>query len=400
MAEGITELYLKSGEDRRLRAGHPWIFSNEVDTRRSPLQALEPGAPVRVLAAGGRPLGTGYGNPHSLICVRLLSRDPSMALDESLLVHRLNVALSLRQRLFAVPCYRLVHGEADGLPGLVVDRFGPVCVVQINTAGMERLRDALLSALERVVRPEHMLLRCDSPMRALEGLDSYVAWARGEGPTSLTVEESGARFTVPAATGQKTGWYYDQAANRARLARYAAGARVLDLYCYAGAWGVQAARAGAAAVLAVDSSREALAQAEVNAVANGVGGRLEARCGDVLEVLEQLRSAGERFDVVVTDPPAFIKRRKDQRQGQGMYRRVNQAAMQVLARDGLLVAASCSAHLAEPDLQRIVLAAGRHLDRSLQVLEYGGQGPDHPVHPAIPETRYIKALFTRVLPSD
>lgn len=400
MAEGITELYLKSGEDRRLRAGHPWIFSNEVDTRRSPLQALEPGAPVRVRAAGGRPLGTGYGNPHSLICVRLLSRDPSMALDESLLVHRLNVALSLRARLYATPCYRLVHGEADGLPGLVVDRFAAVCVVQINTAGMERLRDALLNALERVVRPEHVLLRCDSPMRALEGLDSSVAWARGEGPATLTVEEDGAWFTVPAVTGQKTGWYYDQAANRARLARYAAGARVLDLYCYAGAWGVQAARAGAVAVLAVDSSREALAQAAGNAVANGVAGRFEARCGDALEVLEQLRAAGERFDVVVVDPPAFIKRRKDQRQGQGMYRRLNQAAMQVLAKDGLLVSASCSAHLAETDLQRIVLAAGRHLDRSLQVLEYGGQGPDHPVHPAIPETRYIKALFARVLPSD
>ncbi len=400
MAEAITELYLKSGEDRRLRAGHPWIFSNEVDTRRSPLQALEPGAPVRVRAAGGRPLGTGYGNPHSLICVRLLSRDPSMALDESLLVHRLNVALSLRRRLFATPCYRLVHGEADGLPGLVVDRFGAVCVVQINTAGMERLRDALLNALERVVRPEHVLLRCDSPMRALEGLDSSVAWARREGPATLSVEEGGAQFTVPAVTGQKTGWYYDQAANRARLGRYAAGARVLDLYCYAGAWGVQAARAGAVAVLAVDSSREALAQAEGNAAANGVAGRFEARCGDALEVLEQLRAAGERFDVVVADPPAFIKRRKDQRQGQGMYRRLNQAAMQVLAKDGLLVSASCSAHLAETDLQRILLAAGRHLDRSLQVLEYGGQGPDHPVHPAIPETRYIKALFARVLPSD
>ena len=318
MAEAITEIYLKSGEDRRLRAGHPWIFSNEVDTRRSPLQALEPGAPVLVRAAGGRPLGTGYGNPHSLICVRLLSRDPSMALDESLLVHRLNVALSLRHRLYATPCYRLVHGEADGLPGLV-------------------------DALERVVRPEHVLLRRDSPMRALEGLDSSVAWARGEGPATLTVEESGGVFTVPAMTGQKTGWYYDQAANRARLTRYAAGARVLDLYCYAGAWGVQAARAGAATVLAVDSSREALAQAEGNAAANGVAGRIEARCGDALEVLEQLRADGERFDVVVADPPAFIKRRKDQRQGQGMYRRLNQAAMQVLARDGLLVSASCSA---------------------------------------------------------
>ena len=399
MDDAASDLYLKPGEERRLRAGHLWVFSNEVDTGRSPLQALEPGAPVCLRGADGRALGSAYVNPHSLICARLVSRDPRHRLDESLLVHRLKVALALRERLFPGPFYRLVHGEADGLPGLVVDRYGDACVAQINTAGMERAAEAIVDALRRVVRPTHLLLRCDTAVRGLEGLDSYVRWVEGEGPERLAVEENGARFEVPAVTGQKTGWYYDQAANRARLARHVRGARVLDLYSYVGGWGIQAALAGAAHVLAVDSSREAVAQLERNAALNGVEDRVEARGGDVLEVLAALREGGERFDVVVADPPAFIKRRRDQRKGESMYRRLNQMAMQVLARDALLVSASCSAHLEEAALQRLLLAAGRHLERTLQVLEYGSQSPDHPVHPAIPETRYIKALFARVLPA-
>ncbi|PWG63008.1 class I SAM-dependent rRNA methyltransferase [Spiribacter halobius] len=396
----LPDLTLRRGEDRRLRAGHPWVFSNEVDNDRTPLKAFAPGEPVCLRAADGRPVGTAYVNPHSLICARLMSRDPDRAPDGSLLVHRLNLALSLRERLFDAPYYRLVHGEGDGLPGLVVDRFGDTLVAQINTAGMERLREALVEALHRVLRPRHILLRCDSAMRELEGLERYIEWAGDAGPDTLDVAENGARFTVPASAGQKTGWYYDHTANRARMMPLVAGRRVLDLYGYVGAWGIEAALAGAAGVLTVDASRDAAEWAGRNAGWNGVDDRVSVACGDVLEVLAALREDRERFDVVIADPPAFIKRRKDHRQGLRAYRRLNQAAMQVLAHDGVLISASCSAHLERDELRSTLLAAGRHLDRSLQIVDFGRQGPDHPVHPALPETDYIKVITARVLPAD
>lgn len=400
MTHRLPDLHLQRGEDRRLRAGHPWVFSNEVDTARSPLKAFAPGAAVCIRAADGRPVGTGYVNAHSLICARLVSRDPARAPDGALLAHRLNLALALRERLYDAPYYRLVHGEGDGLPGLVVDRFGDTLVVQINTAGMERLREALVAALQRVLRPAHILLRCDSAMRELEGLERYVEWAGGSGPETLEVAENGARFTVPASDGQKTGWYYDHTGNRARMMPLVAGRRVLDLYGYVGAWGIEAALAGASEVLTVDASRDAAEWAGRNAGWNGVDDRVSVACGDALEVLAALRADRERFDVVIADPPAFIKRRKDHRQGLRAYRRLNQAAMQVLGHDGILVSASCSAHLGREPLRDMLLAAARHLDRSLQIVDFGRQGPDHPVHPALPETDYIKVITGRVLPAD
>ncbi|WP_440996165.1 class I SAM-dependent rRNA methyltransferase [Arhodomonas sp. SL1] len=394
------ELILRKGEERRLRAGHLWVFSNEVDTARSPLGGFEPGAMAVVRTHTGQVLGSAYVNPHSLICARLISRGQPQPLDGSLLVHRLKIALALRERLFPGPYYRLVHGEGDGLPGLVVDRFGDTLVVQINTAGMEAAREAIVAALTRVVAPAHLLLRCDGPMRELEGLERYSHWLDGEGPETLHVEENGAAFTVPALGGQKTGWYYDHRANRAALLPWASGARVLDLFSYTGAWGIEAAVAGAEHVLAVDSSREACEGVGENAERNGVGERVEAAHGDVFEVLGALRADRERFDVVIADPPAFIKRRKDRRNGLAAYRRLNQAALQVLAPGGLLATASCSSHLDERDFLTTVLAGARHLDRSLQVTAFGGQGSDHPVHPAIPETRYIKAVFARMFMAD
>ena len=394
----LTPLRLKKNEERRLRAGHLWVYSNEVDTARTPLTAFAPGQPVRIEAANGKPLGTGYVNPHSLICARLVSRDPGHVLDRSLLVHRLNVALSLRERLYARPYYRLVHGEGDALPGLIVDRYGDVLVVQLTTAGMEQVRDALIDALEKVLKPTGILLRNDSPVRALEGLHNYVEEI-GRVPPQVDLEENGTHFRAHLQTGQKTGWFYDQRENRARLARYVNGLRVLDLFSYAGGWGVQMACAGAREVLCVDTSPEALMQVAVNAGLNGVEARVQTRRGDAFDVLRELREAREQFDVVVLDPPAFIKRKKDVKAGIEAYQRINQQAMQVLAKDGILVTASCSYHLEAGTLQQLVLAAARHLDRSVQILERGRQGPDHPTHAAIPETEYLKALYCRVLPA-
>lgn len=399
MNETRVPLWLKRGEDRRLRAGHLWVYSNEVDTERSPLKSLTPGQSVEIRDSQDKVIGCGYANPHSLISARLVSRDAEHGLDESLLVHRFKVALALRERLYPQPYYRLVHAESDGLPGLVVDRYGDVCVVQINTAGMEAVKSAIVHALQRVVAPSHILLRCDSSMRALEGLDSYVEWAEGEGVDELELEENGVRFTAPATGGQKTGWFYDHRANRARLAPYCKGARVLDVFCYGGAWGVQAAVAGASEVVAVDSSEQALEYAQGNARLNGVEARFRTIRGDALQTLRALRAEREHFDVVVLDPPAFIKRRKDYRQGLQGYQQLNQAAMQLLSKDGLLVSASCSSHLDESDLLNLILSSARHLDRTAQILELGQQAPDHPVHAGMPETRYLKAAFARVLPA-
>lgn len=395
----FAPLRLKKNEERRLRAGHLWVYSNEVDTAITPLQDFEPGQAVIIQAHNGKTLGTGYVNPHSLICARLVSRDPEHPWSPSLLVHRLKVALALRERLYSKSFYRLVYGEADGLPGLVVDRFDDVYVVQISTAGMERLKDDIIAALDKVMRPAGILWRNDSPMRTLEGLDSYVETAVGQVPETLIVEEDGARLRVPLLTGQKTGWFFDQRDNRTRLARYVPGRRVLDMFSYIGAWGVRAALHGAEEVLCVDSSGPALELAAANAGLNGVAQRFHTRQGDAFAVLKSLREARERFDVVILDPPAFIKRKKDLKEGTQAYRRLNEMAMQVLNKDGILISCSCSHHLPRETLNQLLLQAARHLDRSMQILEQGHQSPDHPLHPAIPETGYLKACYARVLPA-
>lgn len=386
-------LKLRKREDRRLRAGHLWVYSNEVDTAATPLSGFEPGATVAVQDARGKTLGMGYVNPHSLICARLVSGNPRRELDRALIEERLRHALALRERLFAAPFYRLVYGESDGLPGLVVDRFGEFLVAQITALGMERRKDAILDALRTVLEPRAVLWRNDASARRLEGLENYVETAFGEVPERIAVVENGVRFEVlPGA-----GWSYDHRVNRAQLSAWAQGRRVLDVFSRAGAWGVQAAVAGATEVVCVDTSATALEQVSRHAALNGVSERVHTREGsNAFEALRALHSAGERFDVVVLDPPPFIKRRKDQEEGENAYRRLNQLAMQVLGADGLLVSASCSHHLSAARLLQLAGQAGRQLGRQVQSLAHGNQGPDHPVHPAMPETEYLKAFFLRV----
>jgi 23S rRNA (cytosine1962-C5)-methyltransferase len=392
-AAELPVLRLKRNEDRRLHAGHLWIFSNEVDTRQTPLPKFEAGELVRVLAHNDRALGLAYVNPKSLISARLLEtwRLP----DTAWLAARIRTALRLRERLFPKPYYRLVYGESDGLPGLVIDRYGAACVAQIGTAGMERLKPLILEALEQILGCEALLFKNDSSLREMEGLPSYVEAAKGRFDQPAQVLEDGLEFQVPLAEGQKTGWFYDQSANRRALVKYVRkGARVLDVFSYVGAWGVRAARSGAREVLCVDSSAAALEAAASNAQRNGV--KIETVKGDAFDVLEDLAKKGPRFDVVIVDPPAFAKRRKDLPKALAAYKRLNQLAMNLLADDGILVSCSCSHHLTAEDLQEAIAKAARGAERHLQILEMGGQAPDHPVHPAIPETRYLKSYFCRV----
>ncbi|MDE2070339.1 MAG: class I SAM-dependent rRNA methyltransferase [Gammaproteobacteria bacterium] len=391
----LPPLILKKNAHRRLRTGHLWVFSNEVDIARTPLTAFVPGDAVEIREHGGRFLGSGYVNPNSLICARILSRDERHPPDRAWLVQRLNLALALRTRLYPQPFYRLVFGESDGLPGLVVDRYGEVLVAQITTAGMERMKDDIVAALAEVLKPAGIMWRNDVSIRELEGLPLYVDTAYGTVPERAIVEEHERKFEVALAGGQKTGWFFDQHDNRGRLARYVSGRRVLDVFSYVGAWAIQALAWGAHEALCMDSSASALALAEHNAALNGV--RVGVHKADAFDGLRALHAAGEKFDVVILDPPAFVKRKKDLAAGRDAYRRLNQLGMQLLAHDGLLISCSCSHHLPADELLAAIQSAARHVNREAQLLERGAQAADHPVHPAIPETAYLKAFFVRVL---
>jgi len=389
-------LYLRKGAERRLRAGHLWVYSNEVDTRRTPLTEFEPGAQAELRASNDKPLGTVFVNPHALICGRLISRNPSQGMTPQRLTERMELALAMRERLFDRPFYRWVFGDSDGLSGLVVDRFGDTVVVQISTAGMERMKEAIVRAVQRLVHANAIILKNDGKMRKVEGLDTYVEQAHGPEADLLQVEENGVRFEVPLADGQKTGWFYDHRMNRQRLQAYAPGKRVLDVFSYVGGWGLQAACAGATQVTCVDASATAIDAVHHNAQINGLD-NIETIEGDAFEALKALADEKEKYDIVVLDPPALIPRRRDQKAGEQAYAGLNQLGLRLLERDGLLVSASCSMHLSQDKLIDIIRSSGRKIDRFVQLLEQGHQAPDHPVIPGIPETDYIKSCFVRSL---
>ncbi len=392
----VAELLVSKRQATRIRAGHPWVYSNEVDTRVTPLKDFAPGEPVLIMDPHRRFLGTGYVNPNALICARLVARNADESLNEDLLTARFKAALSLRRRLFRADYYRLVYGEADGLPGLVVDRYGETLVLQISTAGMERVADAIVRSLQEVVRPSCIFFRNDVASRTLEGLETYTRTAVGDLPDMLRVEENDAVFEVSPVLGQKTGWFYDQRMNRAAVTKYCRDASVLDLFSYVGGFGIQVALAGAKDVVCVDSSQTAVDAVGTNARLNQVSDRVYAEKANVFDVLTAFKAERRHFDVVIVDPPAFIKRKKDVPAGIAGYRRLNKLAQQVLGPDGVFLTASCSHHLKREVLLAQVIKASEGGDRRLQLLEQGHQGPDHPIGPAMPESDYLKSFTFRV----
>lgn len=397
MLEGL--LQLKKGADRRLRGGHLWVYSNEVDIAATPIATMTPGATVTVVDARGKALGVATVNPASLICARLYSRQADQALDAGLVTRRLQRALQLRERLYPEHCYRLAYGDGDALPGLVVDRFGDYLSVQLTTAGMDRRRDLVIDALSAVTRAKGIVLRNLGSFRHREHLPETVEVIFGTVPDEVELVENDTRFVAPLRHGQKTGWFYDHRENRALLKRLVAGKTVLDVFSYIGGWGIQAAAAGASAVTCLDSSTDALAGVVANAARNSVADKVATVAGRAVEAMKQMQADGQRFDVVVLDPPAFIKRRKDQSQGEKAYHQINELGLSLLAPGGILVSASCSLHLPPDRLLDIVRSAGGHRGRRLQIIARLGQGPDHPVHPSIPETAYLKAVFARDITS-
>ncbi len=391
----MPDLILRRHEDRRLRGGHAWVFANEVDTSATPLTGIEPGAAVRVLDHGRRFLGHALFNPHALICARIMSRDEAEPVGSGLIQARLASALALRERYVGGAHYRLVYGESDGLPGLVVDRFGDVLVGQIATLAMELRREEIEAALRNLLSPRMLVWKNDAGARDLEGLPHGIHCADGTPPEEIEVIEAGLAFRAPLVHGQKTGWFYDQWANRSLLRQFLPrGARVLDVCSYVGGWAVSALAGGAAEALCVDASASALAAAEANAARNGHA--LQTRRGDAFDELAALHAEGRRFDVLVVDPPAFVKRRKDLPKGEAAYRKLNQLALRLAADEALLVSCSCSWHLPAARLPELLQSAAQSAGVQLALIAQGGQSPDHPVHPAMPETRYLKALFARV----
>ena len=391
----ISVLRLKKQEERRLLAGHLWIFSNEIDVAATPLRNFQIGELVRVETATGRPLGIAYINPNTLLAARLLTRDANTIINHSFFVKRFQQALALRENIFAKPFYRLVFGESDGLPGLVVDRYDQLLVVQITTAGIEQLKEIIIDALREVFNPQAILWRNDSSVRELEGLPIYVEPALGNVPETVLIEENGAQFEVPILTGQKTGWFYDQRDNRARLQRYVKNKRVLDVFSYIGGWGIQAAMFGANQVLCVDSSVTAVQGIQKNAELNHKTAQVKTLTEDAFVALKNLQQ--EKFDVVILDPPAFIKKRKDTSAGTIAYQRINELGLSLLNDNGILMTSSCSLHFSAEMLRDAVRKAGLQVKRNVQILEQGFQAPDHPIHPAIPETAYLKTLVCRVI---
>jgi 23S rRNA (cytosine1962-C5)-methyltransferase len=387
---------LAPGGQRRAEAGHPWIYSNEIQMDAA-AKALAPGSLVTLRRAAGegqegRPFGVATFNPHTLIAARLLDRDAGREIGRRFFTRRLERALRIRERVYDRPCYRLVHAEADGLPGLIVDRFGDVLVAQANTAGMDLLVPTVVEALRGLLSPTAIVLRNDSPARTLEGLPlaTSVAFGAVEGP--VEVEENGAIFLADVLAGQKTGWFFDQRDNRAFVAGLASGARLLDLYCYSGGFAVAAARNSAGSVLGIDRSQPALALAEAAAARNGVADTCEFRRADVFAEAAVLAQKGERFDLVVADPPAFARTKREVPPALRGYRKLARLAAQLTAPGGFLFLASCSYNVGGAEFTEAVRHGLQDAGRTARILRSAAAGPDHPVHPAMPETAYLKSL--------
>jgi 23S rRNA (cytosine1962-C5)-methyltransferase len=381
---------LEPRRDKRVLGGHPWVYSNEVRMDAA-AKALPPGSLVTLATADSKPFGVATFNPHTLVSARLLDRDPRRLIDTSFFIERLENALALRRRLYGEPFYRLIHAEADGLPGVIVDRFGDLLVCQLNTAGMAQLQAPVLDALVQTMNPRAIVLRDDSPARAAEGLTSEVSVAIGTLAEKTELVENGARFLIDPAVGQKTGWFYDQRENRRFVAGLASGARVLDVYCFLGGFSVLAALGGADAVLGVDRSDSALALAAASAEINAVDNRCRFARGEAFAELARLAAAGERFDVVIADPPAFVKSKKDLGAGLRGYRKLVRLAAALVAPKGLMFIASCSHNVSEEDLAEAVRRGHADSERGGKLLRSAGAAPDHPVHPWLPESAYLKS---------
>ena len=394
-ASNRPKAVLRPGMHKRIASGHPWAYSNEIDMT-SELRELKSGTIVALIDTHGRFLGAAMFNPHSLISARILERHPDIDINADWLVGRFSNAMNLRDRLFARPFYRLVHAEADGMPGLIVDRYDESLVVQLNTAGMDLMANDIVRALQRTCSPKGIVVQRQGKARRLEGMEDNPATIIGHVSTTTRVVENGIEFLTDLIGGQKTGWFFDHRENRARVASLAMGKPILDVYSYLGGFGISAAVAGASNVICVDRSHAALDLATRSAEAAGVSGVCKFEVSDAFTAMETLKKNNQRFGIVIADPPAFVKSRKGLKSGLRGYRKLARLSSSLVEPGGVLCIASCSQHVDTALFNSQIYRGLRDAKRNGRILHTGGAGPDHPVHPALPESAYLKCLFLQI----
>lgn len=390
----MAVVHLARGRSRRILAGHPWVFQTEVEAVKG---HAEPGDIVDVVDHRGKFLARGYINPASQILVRVLTTHEE-TVDAAFLRRRLERAWAYRQRLLpGADACRVVFGEADFLPGLIVDKFGPVLVVQTLALGIDRWRDQLVEMLLDLLQPEGIYERNDARVRELEGLPlrSGVIW--GSVPDRVTIRENGLQVHVDVIGGQKTGYFLDQRENRAAIRPLCEGARVLDAFCHTGGFSLNACAGGAREVLALDISEEALAVAGENAALNGFTDRITTRSGNAFDLLRELQQVHEQFDVVVLDPPAFAKNKAALEGAARGYKEINLRALKLLPPGGFLVTCSCSYHMDAALFRAVVEDAAVDAHRRLRLLAQRAQGVDHPILVGYDESHYLKCLIYEVI---
>ena len=387
-----AKLVLKKKEEDRMLAGHLWAFSNEIGRIEG-----NPGLGdiVGLYSAGGIFMGLGFFNQKSLISFRLLTRQQEDT-GKEFFKKKISAALEYRKQLYpGQDSFRAVFGESDGVPGLVVDKYGDYLSAQILSAGIEKIRTEIIEALIEVFAPAGIIFRNDSQLRGLEGLELKVEVVHGEIPDAVEIKENGLKFIVNLKLGQKTGFFFDQRDNRLALSKFCEGKTVLDCFSHTGAFGVYAAGAGAKKVTCVDSSMPALESAEKNAKANGLSGVMEFVNGDAGEYLQHLREQSAKYDIIILDPPALIKNKKSFHQGIRLYSKLNEAAMRLLPANGLLATSSCSHHLPRQDFKQMMEDASGKSGAYFKIIEFKGQSLDHPVLLSMPETEYLKFAILR-----
>ncbi len=389
----MATVTLKPGKDVRLASGHLWVYEGEIAYLDG---GVTDGEIVDVRTARGRWLGRGFLNRQSTLTVRLLTRQHE-EIDDAFLRRRLEQAVAYRRRVVTeATAYRLVYGEGDLLPGLIVDRYGEVLVIQTLVLGMELRKTILIDQLSELLHPAGIFERNDAAVRRLEGLPARSGWLRGAVDLLHEIREGPGRFLVDIVRGQKTGFFLDQRENRAAVSAYVRGADVLDVFCYTGAFAIDAALAGAQRVAAIDASEDAIVLARQNAELNGVSDRCTFSIGNAFDDLRRLVVEGSRFDVVILDPPAFARAKDALPRAIGGYKEINLRALKLIRPGGLLVSCSCSYHINESLLREVVASAAVDAHRTVRLIESRGQARDHPMHPAMPETRYLTCLTLEV----
>ncbi|HKZ22499.1 MAG TPA: class I SAM-dependent rRNA methyltransferase [candidate division Zixibacteria bacterium] len=390
----MGKVRLKKGEEKRIKARHLWVFNNEID-KVSELE--ENGEIVEVFDHKENFVARGYFNKHSLISVRILTNDPNQEIDKNFLQEKIAKAYQYRKNIYPqLSSYRVIYSEGDLLPGLIVDKYENFLSVQILTLGMEKLKPFILEVLEELFQPEGVVLKNDSVFREMEGLKKEIIIVKGNFDAHQIIEEYGLKFYVDFLKGQKTGFFFDQRENRSWAASLSKNRKVLDCFCYSGGFALAAAKGGAKEVLGVDESEAAVKLAQENAKLNNFN-NVTFQKQEVFNFLRKLNSAGEKFDMVILDPPAFVKSKEKLKEGIKGYKEINLQAMKLLNSDGILISCSCSYQLSKEDFLNMIKSAAADSGKICRLVKELSQAADHPILLSMPETQYLKGIILEVL---